>query len=183
MSHNAILGFDKQLSRWACERIPWADYNPAMRAVGVADGPDASAKLLAVCIYHNYVPVKMIDGKPWYGLCEISFAAASPKWATRGMISYLLGIPFLQYNCRKVVTIIPSSNTRAIEFNKGIGLKPEGTLRHHYAKNVHACIHGMLLSEYEQRWKHPHVRRSTGSQAHGQQGLLVSSAGTSTAAA
>jgi hypothetical protein len=65
------------------------------------------------------------------------------------------------------VTVIPSSNTRAIEFNKGIGLKPEGTLRHHFAKGVHACIHGMLKSEFTERWENPRpARRSTGSQDH-----------------
>jgi RimJ/RimL family protein N-acetyltransferase len=168
LSHNYLFGFDEQLARWACDRIPWADYQPTMKAVGIADGDTEASKLLAVCVYHSYIPTKTIDGKPWFGLCEISFAAASPKWATRSAISFLLGIPFLQYNCRKVVTIIPSTNKRALRFNEGIGLKPEGTLRHHFAKGVHACIHGILRSEYDARWKHPHRRRPSGSQAHGQ---------------
>ena len=170
MSHTLIFGHDEKLARWACDRIPWADYSPTMRAVGVADGDTADAQLLAVCIYHNYTPPKQIEGRTWYGLCEISFAARSPKWATRRTISNLLRIPFLGYNCRKVVTVIPSTNKRAIRFNEGIGLKPEGTLRHHFAKGVHACIHSMMRSEFEQRWKDPLPRagRSTGSQAHGQ---------------
>lgn len=154
-SHTLLFGFDEQLSKWACDQIPWADYQPSMRAVGVADGPGPEDQLLGVCIYHNFVPIKMVDGKPWYGLCEISFAAKSPKWATRRTISNLLRIPFLQYNVRKVVTVIPSTNKRAIRFNEGIGLKPEGTLRHHYAKGVHACIHGMLKSEFSARWENP----------------------------
>jgi RimJ/RimL family protein N-acetyltransferase len=177
VSHTLLFGFDAELAQWACSRIPWADYTPSMRAVGVADGDGADAQLLAVCVYHNYTPIRMIDGKPWYGVCEISFAASSPRWATRRSISNLLRIPFLQYNCRKVVTVIPSSNTRAIEFNKGIGLKPEGTLRHHFAKGVHACIHGMMKSEFTERWEDPQpARRSTGSQAPNGKRLLVSSA-------
>ncbi len=170
MSHTLLFGFDEQLARWACDRIPWAEYNPTMKAVGVADGGDASANLLAVCIFHNYTAPTMIDGKQWYGTCEISFAAKSPRWATRRTISNLLRIAFLQYNCRKVVTVIPSTNKRAIRFNEGIGLKPEGTLRHQFAKGVHACIHGMMRSEFEARWKSPQpARRSIGSQAHEQQ--------------
>lgn len=178
MTHTLLFGFDEQLARWACDRIPWADYNSGMRAVGVADGADASAKLLAVCIYHNFIPTKMINGEPWYGLCEISFAAASPRWATRRTISNLLKIPFLQYNCRKVVTVIPSSNTRAIEFNKGIGLKWEGSLRHHYARGVHAQIHGMMRSEFEARWKNPrpNIRRQAGSGKHGQEHTISAAA-------
>ncbi len=155
MSHSLIYGFDEQLARWACERIPWLGYSPTMRAVGVADGQEATAALLAVCVFHGYIAPQTIDAKTWYGVCEISFAAASPKWATRRSISSLLSIPFLQYGVRKVVTVIPSTNKRAIRFNEGIGLKPEGTLRHHFAKGVHACIHGMMKSEFEARWQHP----------------------------
>jgi RimJ/RimL family protein N-acetyltransferase len=160
MSHALIWGFDEQLAKWACQRIPWLSYSPTMRAVGVAAGPTASDALLAVCVYHGYVAPSVIDGKTWYGICEISFAADSPKWATRRTINNLLSIPFLQYGCRKVVTVIPSTNKRALRFNEGIGLKPEGTLRHHFAKGVHACIHGMMTSEYQSRWQHPRPVRS-----------------------
>jgi RimJ/RimL family protein N-acetyltransferase len=162
------------LLQWAARRIPWMAAQPAMRAIGVVEGPDLSHPLLAVCIYHNFVGTQQIDGKPWYGYCEISFAADSPKWATRRTISNLLRIPFLQYNCRKVMTVIPSTNKRAIRFNEGIGLKPEGTLRHQFAKNVHACIFGMMRGEFEKRWLNPlpNIRRPTGSQVHGQQVLL-----------
>jgi len=171
-----VIGFDEPLAKWACNRIPWLDYNPAMRAVGVADGPDASAKLLAVCVYHGYVPKKIIDGKPWYGLCEISFAADSASWASRRTISNLLRIPFLDYDCRKIVTVIPSSNARAIEFNKGIGLKLEGTLSDHFAKGVHACVFGMKRSVFDARWKDPHVKRPSRSQAHGQEHTVSAAA-------
>lgn len=172
MAHTLLFGFDEQLARWACDRIPWADYNPTMKAIGVADGPDASSKLLAVCIYHNYIPVKIINGKPWYGICEITFAADSPRWATRTTISNLLRIPFLQYNCRKVVTVIPSTNERAIRFNEGIGFPREGVpLRHHFAKGVHASVHGMMRAEFERRWLNPSRRPAPESESapHGLQ--------------
>jgi RimJ/RimL family protein N-acetyltransferase len=159
MSHTLIFGADEALARWACERIPHLPYSPTMRAVGVNEGPDMGDKLLAVCVYHGYLAPLSVKDESWYGLCEISFAAASPKWATRRTINNLLSIPFLQYNCRKIVTVIPSRNTRAIEFNKGIGLKLEGTLRHHFAKNVHACVFGMMKSEYEARWRNPQAAR------------------------
>ncbi len=161
---------NQTLLQWAAARIPWMAPNGNMRAVAVNAGPSMGDELLAVCIYHNYTETKVIDGKPWYGLCEISFAAGSPKWATRRTISNLLRIAFLQYNCRKVSTVIPSTNKRAIRFNEGIGLKLEGSLRHHFAKSVHACVHGMMRSEFEKRWKDPvsSVRRQPGPQANGQ---------------
>jgi RimJ/RimL family protein N-acetyltransferase len=164
-----LYGFDEQLARWACDRIPWADYQPNMRAVGVADGPGAADKLLAVCIFHNYAPPKVINGKTWHGTCEISMAAASPRWATRTTIKNLLRIPFLQYGCRKVFTVIPSSNIRAIEFNKGIGLKLEGSPRHHFAKGVHACLFGLMKSEFEHPDFLARKRSAPESRPHGQQ--------------
>lgn len=158
MSHTIFFPNDDEnrvLLDWAAKRIPWLKPHASMKALGVIEGPDLSHPLLAVCIYHGYVEPQVIDGKTWYGLCEISFAASSPKWATRRTISNLLRIPFMQYNCRKVMTVIPSTNKRAIRFNEGIGLKAEGTLRHQYAKGVHACIFGMLRSEFDARWLNP----------------------------
>lgn len=179
MSHTIYFPGDQEnaaLLQWAAKRIPWMQPSPAMKALGVVEGPDLSHPLLAVCIYHGYVAPMLIDGKPWYGVCEISFAAASPKWATRRTISNLLRIPFLQYNCRKVTTVIPSTNKRAIRFNEGIGLKPEGTLRHHFAKGVHACIFGMMKAEFEKRWldPQPSIRPEPGLQVHGQQERRIS---------
>ena len=178
MSHTLIFGADEALARWACERIPWLPYSPTMRAVGVFDGPTLNDRVLAVCVYHGYIQPTQINGQPWYGLCEISFAAASPKWATRRSINNLLSIPFLQYNCRKVVTVIPSTNKRAIRFNEGIGLKPEGTLRHHFAKGVHACIHGMMKSEWQARWNSsPSARPHQDRRPHGQVHTVSAAAG------
>jgi len=177
MSHTIFFPSTKDqntaLLDWMARQIPWMQPHDSMRAVGVIEGADLSSPLMAACAFHSFVGTTMIDGKPWYGLCEISFAARTPKWATRRVIRDLLGIPFQQYNCRKVLTVIPSTNKRAIRFNEGIGLKPEGTLRHQFAKGVHACIHGMMKSEYEKRWKEPRpVRRSPGLQVHGQEHSL-----------
>lgn len=170
MTHMLIYGYDEKLARWACERIPWMAYHDTMKAVGIATGGEADSQLLGVCVFNNYYAPQVIDGKTWYGLVEISFAAASPKWATRSTISRLLSIPFDQYNCRKVATVIPSTNKRAIRFNEGIGLRPEGTLRHHFAKGVHACIHGMMKSEYDARWRPPRPNiRPNPDRRHGQE--------------
>lgn len=155
MTHKLLFGFDEQLSKWACERIPWAAYNEGMRAVGVADGSEADSKLLCVVVYHNYYPPMNVRGEEWYNTVEISIAAASPRWATRRSIINLLRVPFTTYKVRKVRLIVPSTNKRALRFAEGIGFTPEGTLRHEYAKGVHACVLGLLKSEFES----PHFLR------------------------
>jgi RimJ/RimL family protein N-acetyltransferase len=179
--HTLLYGFDEQLARWACERVPWADYNPHMKAVGVSSGPEASDKLLAVVIYHDYRPPKSIGGVEWYNTVEMSIAAASPSWATRGTIIDLLKIPFSQFKVRKVRLVCPSTNKRAIRFAEGIGFTPEGTLRHEYAKGVHACVLGLLRTEFEhgnflKKRKKPAKR----SRSHGQE-HAVSAAATASA--
>jgi RimJ/RimL family protein N-acetyltransferase len=165
MSHTLIFGQDEALTAWAQKRIPWSGGARDIRAVGVNDGPERTDKLLAVCLYFNFVDQYDVGGKPWGLTCEIGFAADSPRWATRRTITNLLRIPFLQYKCRKVYTVIPSINKRAIEFNIGIGLRVEGTLRSQFAPGVHASVHGMLKHEYERRWLTP--RAPAGRMEHG----------------
>lgn len=147
--HTLLFGFDEQLAKWAVSRVPWADYSPNMRAVGVATGSGADSRLLAAVIYHDYRPAKIIDGVEWYNTVEMSIAAASPAWATRGTIINLLNQPFNVYKVRKVRLICPSTNKRAIRFAEGIGFTNEGTLRHEYAKGVHAIVLGLLRHEFE----------------------------------
>lgn len=176
----------EQMVRWGCAQIPWMAYNDTIKAVAIGNTqPDGSVEHLAVCMFHGYFAPTQVDFKDGHGprsaggVCEISFAAVSPRWATRGMISSLLHIPFVQYKCRKVVTVIPSSNTRAIEFNKGIGLKWEASLRHHFARGVHAQVHGMMRSEWEARWKDPRnarIRTPARTRANGQKHLVASPA-------
>lgn len=149
MSLTVIYGHDEPLARWACDRIPWANYHPDMRAVGVADGVGAADQLLAVVTFFDYRAPHMIDGVEWYNTVECGIAARSPRWANRKVIREILSIPFRQFKVRKVRLVIPSTNKRALRFAEGIGFTPEGTLRHEYAKGVHACVLGLLRNEFE----------------------------------
>lgn len=166
--HKLLYGLDEPLARWALERVPWADYNPHMRAVGVAAGDSLTDAVLAVALYHDYRAPKMIKGVEWYNTVEMSIAAASPSWATRGTIMELLNVPFSQFKVRKVRLICPSTNKRAIRFAEGIGFTPEGMLRHEYAKGIHACVLGLLRHEFQRatflKRKKPRKR----SRPHGQ---------------
>lgn len=170
--HVLLFGYDEKLARWACGRIPWAEYSSGMKAVGVASGPNEDSQLLAVVIYHAYYAPKMVNGVEWYNTIEMSIAAASPKWATRGTVKNLLNIAFTGYKVRKVRLICPSTNKRAIRFAEGIGFTPEGTLRHEFAKGVHACVLGLLRNEFARpdfltrKKKAPKRSRQTHGQEH-----------------
>ena len=144
-----VTGHDEALAKWCAARIPAVgEYGFGnCKAVGVVSGndpADLSAKMLAVIVYHEYMP--------HLGTCQISFAAASPKWATRQTVRTLLAVPFLQYKVRKVFTVTPSDNERALRLNAGLGFTREATLRHHYGKRRHAVIYSMMANEFRQKW-------------------------------
>lgn len=166
MSQNVLLfGYDEEFSRWACERIPWLEYNGTMKAVGVADGADPAAKVLAVAIYHGYIGPKKMGGETWYNSVEMSFAAASPRFATRETIKNLLKIPFNQFKVDNVLVAIPSINVRAIRFVKGIGFTPRGTVSRYFSPTVHSCVFGLHRNTFKARdflkkEKRPLERRS-----------------------
>jgi len=166
LSLQVIYGHDEPLARWACDRIPWAEYMPGMKAVGVADGDE----LLAVVTFYSYYAPRQINGVEWYNTVEVGIAARTPRWASRRVIKEILSIPFKQFKVRKVRLVVPSTNKRALRFAEGIGFTPEGTLRHEYAKGVHACVLGLLRNEFERadflRRKKP--ARSAARRPHGQ---------------
>jgi RimJ/RimL family protein N-acetyltransferase len=118
-------------------------------------GADASAwrgmaRALGVVI-RGEVVAAMAVGAWERGNVEISFAADSPRWATRDTIRRLMAWPFRQLDCHRVTTRIAASNTRAIRFNEGIGFKREGVMRQASGPNGEdMIIFGMLRSEAPQ---------------------------------
>jgi RimJ/RimL family protein N-acetyltransferase len=144
-----IYGNDELFANWAASRIPEIAHVGFgnCKTVAVATGTAATDRLLAVIVLHDY------DHR--HSTCQISIAAQSPLWATRGNIRAILSIPFEQYGCRKVWSVIASTNRRALRLNKGLGFRVEGTLRDQYGRKVHAVVTGMMVKEYVAKWKQP----------------------------
>lgn len=141
-----IFGHDAALAKWVAERIPnvgQAGFG-LYTAIGIASDNGPNAKLYGAIVYHDY--------QPHLRTCQISMAAVSPRWATRGTIRALLSVPFLQYNCYKVWVSIPHTNKRAIKVNAGIGMKMDAGLRHQYGPGSHASILSITLPEFEKLW-------------------------------
>lgn len=169
MTHVLVFGYDVEFSNWVCNRIPWMTYSPSMRAIGISDGDTPDAKILAAIVYQNYMPPKTINGKEWYNTIEVSFAAASPRFATRGTIINLLKIPFDQFKVKQVLLSIPSINDRALRFVKGIGFTSRGTVAHYYAKGVHAHVLGLHRNTFKAHFLKkaaPHPERRQNGQIH-----------------
>lgn len=150
-----VLLFDhsEALARWAAKQLNYPTGFGPCQAIGIASGHDERDQLYAVVVFHDYQPAT--------GTMQFSAAARSPRWATPGVIRALLHYPFRQLNIYKLWGAIPADNKRALRFNYGIGMKEEGTLRHHFGLRRHAVIVSMLQPEYERsRWYVAPVRRA-----------------------
>lgn len=128
---------DERMIGWVSERLNGThgprDW-PGATAIGLASGD----KIIAGMIVTNY--------SRYTRNCEVSFAADTPKWATKPSIRAMLRYPFEQLGCQRITTVIARSNTRSIRFNEGIGFKQEGVMRLG-AGHEDALIFGLLKAE------------------------------------
>lgn len=134
---------NQALAEWCADRIPHVrggDFGPC-QSMAVMQGE----AVRAVVVFH--------DWQPRFATMQCSMAANTPKWATRENLAALLFYVFQTAGANKLWTAIPHDAARVLRFNKGIGLKPEGTLRCHFGHKRHAVICSMLRAEWERsRW-------------------------------
>ena len=143
------LIFDKSelLANWAAMKIPFlrgVGFGPC-QAIGMASGPGDDAELYGAVVFHDY--------QANFGTIQVSNASTSPKWLTPGTVRAVFHYPFQQLGVFKMWGAIPHTHTRALKLNRGLGLKVDGTLRHHYGQGTHAVIVSMTKPEYmKSRW-------------------------------
>lgn len=149
-----ITGKDQIFGKWAAtriERIGTVDRFGPFVALGVATGTTANDQLLAVCIFH--------DDQPQYGHCQVSFAAADPRWVSKRTIKALLSVPFLQWRYHKVWVAVPHTAERTLRLVKAIGFKHEATLKDHFGRGTHATICRLSYAHYERvYWKNEQAK-------------------------
>lgn len=99
-------------------------------------------RLIAVCAYNKYTTYDI----------EISFAADSPRWATKQVVTWLLSYPFVQLKVQRVTALVKKSNRRARKLLTGIGFKEEGTHKHAAANLETVFSYGLLKPEFTERY-------------------------------
>ena len=138
-----VLGQDEAVAAWVARKIGFDDpdfFGPC-KAIAVADANDVP---LAGVVFSGY--------RDLYKSIEVSIAAESPRWATRGVIHALLSYPFDQLGCERVQVTIPLRNARAQRFCKGIGFVREGVMRRGFGSD-HAVVMSMLRHEFARLFK------------------------------
>lgn len=136
-----VFNDDFAVGEWVARRIPHVGSSRewgAFRAIGIARGDQP----IAGAVYNNSRGFDM----------EISFAADSPRWATRGMVRAILAYPFVQCGCTRLTAVTAKRNKRARRLVEGLGFKQEGCLRRGLDGRQDAILYGL---QHEQcRWIH-----------------------------
>lgn len=101
--------------------------------IGIAEND----RLIGGAVYHRW---RKFD-------CELTFAASSPKWCRKGVLSALFHYPFVQQGLERMTLIIGANNPRALKLNTGLGFVIEGCARKAYDGINDAFVLGMLKEE------------------------------------
>lgn len=109
---------------------PWTEY----AAIGVMrDGV-----IVGGIVYHDY--------RPQDGDIQISVAATSARWLTRGVLRAIHRYPFVQLECARVTARTRKNNKRARSALERLGFRMEGMQRK-AMQGRDAVLYGLLASE------------------------------------
>lgn len=110
MRYSCLYGQSDMVAAWVAARIEDCGRGfGECQGIGVI-GPDG---LAAGVVYHNW--------SPECDTIEISVAAATPKWATRAVLTELLHYPFSVLQCRIVLARTAENNLRALKLWRALG--------------------------------------------------------------
>jgi RimJ/RimL family protein N-acetyltransferase len=122
---------------WAKARIPhvesWGEWYEAI-------GWERDGELVAVVVWNLYSGADI----------AIHIAAVPGRhWMTRTFLRAAFRYPFLQLGCRRVSGFVPSKNAEALRFDRHLGFRDEGLMRHALPDDD-VVVLGMLKEEC--RW-------------------------------
>jgi len=128
------------LLRWAGLRIPeWrAGYMPSRY---LCLGISIDDRLVAVAAYHDLRP----------GTVTLSFAAESPRWATRGHIRGVVEYPFNTFAIHRLDSYTSKNNKAARRILKHAGFTEEGKLRKFSMTGEDMFVYSILRDELHGR--------------------------------
>jgi RimJ/RimL family protein N-acetyltransferase len=117
-----VLDRSAELVAWAAQRLP------VVREQGFPSGASAigveaeDGRLMGVVVFHDYQPA--------YGTLQVSAVAEDPRWMrARDVFALMFDYAFRHCGARKLYSVTPASNQRALRFVWGLGFKPEARLQ------------------------------------------------------
>lgn len=131
------LDKDGVIAEWVKRQIPVVPTFGNCNALGLLDQNGAP---LAGAVYHDY--------QPQWGSIMISFAAASPKWATPQAVQMFLAYPFQQLGVHKLRAAAEHDNERSLKLINGIGFVREAVLKDEFGKGKNAVLFRMFERDF-----------------------------------
>lgn len=105
------------------ERLAWA-----AQVIGIERFRD-DAKIISVMDGDRIRAVIVYDTWGTSDVCMHVASDCSGLWLTREVLIKCFAFPFIQCNMRRVTGLVPSKNTRALQFDLKLGFKQEGLFR------------------------------------------------------
>lgn len=78
--------------------------------------------------------------------CEMSVAAASPRFLNRANLRSFFGYPFHQLQLKRVTAVVEVTNKHAYKFDRKLGFQVEGVLRQWFP-TCDGIVMGLLKEE------------------------------------
>lgn len=140
-----VYGQDELIVPWICNQLQIINPHPC-----VTIGVSSDNRLVAAALYNNL----QLDTVKKPMSIEISFVTIDKRWASRVIISSLLGYPFCQLKVKRVHSTVWKKNRNVRQFLERLGFKLEGVGRQAWPHGGDACVYSMLSREYfTGKWK------------------------------
>lgn len=136
-----VLDPDGVVVEWVRRMVPHVDDFGKAVALGLI-GDDGNP--LAGAVYNEY--------RPQFASMMITFAAASPRWATHNTVGMFLRYPFAQMGVHKLRAAVAHTNMRSLKLTEGVGFTREATLRDEFGRGVHAVMFRLLRADFQKRY-------------------------------
>lgn len=134
-----IYGREDVVTPWICDLLKMHIPEHAV-SIGIAK----DNQLIGAALYHNYTLTG--EGNPLF--IEMSFGTLDKRWATRQIVSTLLGYPFFQLKVKRVQSTVSKKNKTVRLFLEHLGFKLEGTGRLAWPHGGDALMYSLLSREF-----------------------------------
>ena len=131
------LDKDGVIVEWVRRQVPFVSDFGKSAALGLITDDGMP---LAGAVYHEY--------RPDYQSVMISFAASTPRWATRNTVGMFLRYPFAQLGVHKLRAAVAFNNPRSLKLTEGVGFTREAILKDEFGPGVNAVLFRMFRKEF-----------------------------------
>jgi RimJ/RimL family protein N-acetyltransferase len=134
-----LFGCSELIAAWVRARIPFMDpdgFGPC-QSIGVVD---SAGRIAGGVVFHGW--------SHHYRSLEVSCAADTAKWLSRGIIRGILSYPFNQLNVHRLSSITRPDDTRTRHVLEALGFTYEGTGRGVFGPDIDGASYALIEHDW-----------------------------------